>query len=306
MSDPASNSLIIRRCRPEEAEALLTLWRQSEATVSATDTVEDIRRAVSDSPARVLVADIDGRIIGSVIGSFDGWRGNIYRLVVHPEHRRRGIARALVREVEQHLTTQGTRRITALVEKDHPLAMAFWHGVGYEVDARMVRFAHNPSTKLALNEDDPDSPDARLLIQHLSAELGALYGDDGSGAFSPDDVRVAGGTFIVARWGGQPVGCGALRPFGEGVGEIKRMFVEPQARGRGIARRILAALEAAACRCGYDRLRLETGIHQAEAIRLYDSAGFLRIPCYGKYAHTPLSICFEKQLTAAARGENQA
>jgi ribosomal protein S18 acetylase RimI-like enzyme len=304
MSDPTPNTLIIRRCHPEEAEALLTLWRQSEATVSVTDTVEDIRRAICDSPARVLVAETGGRIIGSVIGSFDGWRGNIYRLVVHPDHRRRGIARALVREVEQHLAAQGARRMTALVEKDHPLAMTFWHAAGYKLDGRIVRFVHNLSPKLVLGEEDSDSADARLLIKHLSAELGTLYGDDGSGAFRPDDVRVPGGTFVVARWDGQPVGCGALRPFGEGVGEIKRMFVEPQARGRGIARRILATLETAAGRRGYGRLRLETGIHQAEAIRLYESAGYQRIPCAGKYAHTPLSICFEKQLTAAARGES--
>jgi ribosomal protein S18 acetylase RimI-like enzyme len=300
MSLPTPNNFIIRRCHPEEAEALLTLWRQAEATVSATDTVDDVRRAIGAGPARVLVAEAGGRLVGSVFGSFDGWRGNIYRLAVHPDHRRRGIARALVREVEQHLVAQGAKRMTALVEKDHPKAMGFWHAAGYELDVRLVRFAHSLSGQLVLGVEDPDSPDARLLIAHLSAELGALYGDDGSGAFSPEDVRVAGGAFLVARWDAQPVGCGALRPFAEGVGEVKRMFVEPHARGRGIARRILAELEAAACRCGYDRLRLETGIHQTQAIRLYESAGFLRIPCFGKYAHTPLSICFEKRLPAAA------
>jgi ribosomal protein S18 acetylase RimI-like enzyme len=138
-----SNDLVIRPCRPEEAETLLALWRESEATVSATDTPEDVRHVIADSPAHVLVAEIAGRIIGSVIGSFDGWRGNLYRLVVHPDHRRRGIARALVREVERLLAAEGARRITALVEKDHPLAMAFWQGVGYKLDSRLVRFVQN-------------------------------------------------------------------------------------------------------------------------------------------------------------------
>ncbi|HZU37063.1 MAG TPA: GNAT family N-acetyltransferase [Gemmataceae bacterium] len=302
MSDAVSNRFCIRRCRLEEAEDLLALWRQAGATVSATDTVEDIRQALADGPARVLVAEIGGRIVGSVIGSFDGWRGNIYRLVVHPDHRQHGIARALVHEVQQQLAIQGARRMTALVEKNHPVAMAFWQAVGYTLDTRLVRFTCNLANPLVLAEEDPDSAAARVLIQHLSAELGALYGDDGSGAFRSEDVRVPGAAFLVARWEGQPVGCGALRPLAEGIGEIKRMFVEPSARGRGIARRILAALEAVACRYGYRCLRLETGIRQIEAIRLYESAGFLRIPCYGKYSHTPLSICFEKPLSPTELG----
>jgi ribosomal protein S18 acetylase RimI-like enzyme len=143
MVEATSNGLVIRRCRPEEAEAVLALWRQAEATVSVTDTVEDLRRAITASPAWVLVAEMKGRIVGSVLGSFDGWRGNLYRLAVHPDYRRQGIARALVAEVEQHLMGQGARRITALVEKEHPWAMAFWQAIGHTVDTRLVRFVHN-------------------------------------------------------------------------------------------------------------------------------------------------------------------
>jgi ribosomal protein S18 acetylase RimI-like enzyme len=91
----------------------------------------------------VLVAETCGCLVGSVIGSFDGWRANLYRLVVRPEWRRRGIARALVEEVTRCLASQGARRVTALVEKDHPLAMGFWAGIGYVLDARMVRFVRN-------------------------------------------------------------------------------------------------------------------------------------------------------------------
>jgi ribosomal protein S18 acetylase RimI-like enzyme len=108
-----------------------------------TDNADDLRRAVAESPAYVLVAEVQGRVIGSIIGTFDGWRGNIYRLAVHPDYRRRGVARALVAEVEKRLTQQGVKRITALVEKDHPLPMAFWEAVGYRVDERIVRRVRN-------------------------------------------------------------------------------------------------------------------------------------------------------------------
>jgi len=91
----------------------------------------------------VLVAEADGHIAGTVIGAWDGWRGNIYRLAVAPAFRRRGLARMLVAEADRALHRMGARRITALVESDHPWATDFWDSLassGYRHDERMRRY----------------------------------------------------------------------------------------------------------------------------------------------------------------------
>jgi len=150
--------------------------------------------------------------------------------------------------------------------------------------------------EISVTVEDPHSDAAARLIRNLSAELGERYGDDGSGAFSPDDVRVPGGAFVIAWLDDQPVGCGALRPLERGVAEVKRMFVEKDARRQGVAKKVLEKIETIACVLGYRTLRLETGILQPEAIGLYESAGFRRVRCYGRYVDNPLNVCYEKRL----------
>ncbi len=135
--------LSLRECRLEEAEALITLWRLAEATVGLTDTIEDIQRAIKEQASIVLVAEKDARLVGSVIGTFDGWRGNMYRLAVHLEYRRQGIARKLVDEVENRLAGIGVKRISVLVETDHPWAVGFWDARGYEHDRVILRYVRN-------------------------------------------------------------------------------------------------------------------------------------------------------------------
>ena len=104
------------------------------------------------------------------------------------------------------------------------------------------------------------------------------------------------GVFLVVRDGGHAIGCGGVCRFDETRAELKRMYVVPDARGRGLGRLLLVALEDEARRLGYRGIVLETGDRQPEALSLYESAGYERIPCYGIYATRALSMCFEKTL----------
>lgn len=140
-----------------------------------------------------------------------------------------------------------------------------------------------------------DSPDAVALRDELTSDLAERYGGDSEPGVKPTGETVL--AFLVARDGaGRPVGCGALLDLGEGAAEIKRMYVRPEDRGRGLSRRLLEALEREALRSGFDRIRLETGERQPEAMGLYRSAGYVEIEKFGPYRDAPLSRCFERRL----------
>ena len=130
----------IRECRHDDCQAVLDLWRQAEATPSRTDTIEDLQRLVGEETDLFLVAEERESLVGTIIAGWDGWRGNMYRLAVLSDSRRRGIARSLVAEAERRLRAKGARRITALVVKSEREAMAFWQAIGYGHDARMARY----------------------------------------------------------------------------------------------------------------------------------------------------------------------
>ncbi|MEV4055088.1 GNAT family N-acetyltransferase [Amycolatopsis sp. NPDC049688] len=141
-----------------------------------------------------------------------------------------------------------------------------------------------------------DDPDAVRLREAQRIELDARYGtDDHEPGAVPTADTVA--VFLVARdAGGTPVGCGGLRPLGPGSGEIKRMYVDPAARGTGVAAALLRALEDHARELGITRLLLETGTGQPDAIRFYQREGYEPIEAYGPYRGEPLSRCFARDL----------
>jgi ribosomal protein S18 acetylase RimI-like enzyme len=130
----------VRAARPSEASAVLDLWQGERSTHATTpDRIEYVCRLLAEAPGSLLVADADGALLGTLIAAWDGWRGNMYRLVVVREHRRRGIGLALVRAGEEHLRRHGAHRITALVAHEDEVASAFWESADYPQDRQIGR-----------------------------------------------------------------------------------------------------------------------------------------------------------------------
>lgn len=151
---------------------------------------------------------------------------------------------------------------------------------------------------LEILREDLASPAARLLIGALNAELSRQYPEEGANHFRLDahEVVEGRGAFFVAYADGTPVGCGAIRRKDAVSAEIKRMYVSPDARGKRIGRAMLETLEAEGRRLGVARIVLETGERQIEALALYARAGFTRIPLFGEYIGSPLSVCMAKDV----------
>lgn len=139
----------------------------------------------------------------------------------------------------------------------------------------------------------------RGLIGALNAELAGMYPEPGANHFrlDPGEVAEGCGAFLVVYLDGVPVGCGALRVLDADTAELKRMYVRPEERGRGLGRQLVAALETEARAMGARRLVLETGIRQAAALALYRATGFEPIPLYGEYRSSPeTSVCLGKEV----------
>jgi putative acetyltransferase len=151
---------------------------------------------------------------------------------------------------------------------------------------------------ITIAQEDPRSPDVQRLLSAFVDEVKKRYDSPPAdvGFFDPELVAVPRSIFLVARDDGNAVGCGALVPIDETVVEVKRMFVAPQKRGHGIARRILDELERLAREFDYDAIRLETGVRQPESIALYGKAGFYRIPNFPPFEDDSSAVCFEKRI----------
>ncbi|MEV4707090.1 GNAT family N-acetyltransferase [Actinoplanes sp. NPDC049316] len=137
---------------------------------------------------------------------------------------------------------------------------------------------------------------AALLIAQQRELAEADGGQDGQVYLTHEDVA-----YLVVVVDGRAVACGAWQALEPGVAELKRMYVRPAYRGRGIARQLVVALEEEALAADRPVLRLETGTYLPAAIALYRSAGYVPIPVYGEYVGNPYSVCFEKSLAVTSR-----
>jgi len=144
---------------------------------------------------------------------------------------------------------------------------------------------------------DVDTDLARGLERRHIAEMGQRYGGEGPAPLSGADFEPPSGCFVVAFVDSQEVGCGGFRHLRPGVAEIKRMYVDPTVRRRGIGARVLGFLEQSAAAAGYGEAWLESGAEQPDAISLYTAAGYQPIAPYGEFKDDPRSRSFSRRLT---------
>jgi len=140
---PSADPVIVRSGRLEDVSTVLRFWTQATSVASSTDDPVSVHALSARDPDALLVAELGGRVVGTLIVGWGGWRAGLYRLAVAPASRRRGIGGSLVREAERRLSELGARRVAAVVIGEHDHAVRFWRAMGYEHDARVGRFVRD-------------------------------------------------------------------------------------------------------------------------------------------------------------------
>ena len=153
---------------------------------------------------------------------------------------------------------------------------------------------------VTITAERPDTAEAMALVAELDELLIPLYPAESHHGLDVSSLIAERVAFFVLRVDGEPAGCGGVKIYDEGYGELKRMFVRPQYRGQGLSKLMLKHLEWYTLAQGLDTLRLETGVLQHEAIQLYRRMGYVEIAPFGPYLPDPNSLFFERQLK---RGE---
>ena len=159
-------------------------------------------------------------------------------------------------------------------------------------------------TAVSLRAVPYDDPVAVLLVGHVQQEYVTRYGGPDEAAVDPAEFLPPEGLFLVAEVAGVPAACGAWRVYPPGGVEIKRVYVAPEFRRRGLAQLVVAALERSAAEAGHDAVVLNTGDRQPEAIALYTDLGYVPVPGYGVYACSPGAVFLGKDLHPATRPDD--
>ena len=141
-------TITIRSARSDEVDLVLELWKAGQPVPSSTDDPEGLLGLLHRDPTALFVAEAEGRLVGTLIVGWDGWRAGLYRLVVLPEVRRMGIATQLIQAGEARLRELGARRISCMVMSDHDHANAFWQAMGYELLDGVGRYIKDLPTDL--------------------------------------------------------------------------------------------------------------------------------------------------------------
>jgi ribosomal protein S18 acetylase RimI-like enzyme len=139
-SYPVHVAWSVRTGQLSDIDSVLRFWAESGAEPTHTDDVAGLSTLMTHDPSALIVAEEDGSIVGSVIAAWDGWRGSIYRLVVAPSHRRRGLGRQLLGAADTRLATVGAVRVQAIVVETEPKAIGFWGESGWERQVDRARF----------------------------------------------------------------------------------------------------------------------------------------------------------------------
>jgi ribosomal protein S18 acetylase RimI-like enzyme len=142
MTEPMT--ITIRTAQPHEFRTILAMWAEDrDHPPGVADDESGLTTLTADDAEALLVAEDETGIVGTLIAAWDGWRGNMYRLAVRRQYRRRGVALRLVLAGEERLRDKGARRVTALVDRDDATAVAFWEAAGYRLQTAMGRYLRN-------------------------------------------------------------------------------------------------------------------------------------------------------------------
>jgi putative acetyltransferase len=160
---------------------------------------------------------------------------------------------------------------------------------------------HTRRVRVTTAAQRPDSPIARELIDELDAIFAPNYPPESRHGYSAEKLLREDVAFFVVSVDDEPAGCGGVQALAEGYAELKRMYVRPAFRGRGLGTHLVDYLSGYAADRGITAIRLRTGLLQVEAIGLYTSMGFRRIPPFGPYHEDAVSLCLERQLTPPGR-----